>query len=118
MKIVATTKTPMGQTVDWIPRESQGNVASPPPALQIKPGDNVTSATAELHMEGAERGPEGTVPILRKNLDNLKFDEPLEKFLNKVRGARPGIEKKGTVSVQAGTHRYGKASSSPRPRMS
>ena len=107
MKIVATTNTPMGQTVDWIPRESQGNVASPPPALQVKPGGSVTLATPELEMEGAERGPEGTVPVLRKNLDNLKFDEPLEKFLNKVKGARPGIESKDIVSVRAGTHRYG-----------
>jgi hypothetical protein len=107
LKILATTKTPMGQTVDWIPRESQGTIASPPPSIKVEAGENVILATPELEMEGAERGPEGTVPVLRKNLDAIKPKEPLAKYLNKVRGARPGMQKNG-LSAQAGGHRYGK----------
>ena len=102
MNILATTTTPMGQTVDWIPIESQGTIASAPPKPTPKPGDNITFATPELAMSGAEKGPSGTVPILRKNLDNLKFDQPLEQFLNKRRGTSSN-----TVTAQAGVHRYG-----------
>ncbi|MCJ1327618.1 hypothetical protein MMC10_004289 [Thelotrema lepadinum] len=108
MKIMATTTTPMGQTVDWIPVESQGTIASPPPKPAPKSGDNVTFATPELAMDGAQKGPEGTVPVLRKNLDGLKFDEPLEKFLNKLHGTRRTGKQDSTLSAQAGgVHRYG-----------
>ena len=109
LKILATTETPMGQTIDWIPRESQGTLASPPPSSNLKPGDKVTYATPELEMSGAVKGPEGAVPVLRKNLDGMKFDQPLEVILNKVRGSRLGAKQDNTLSAQAGpgTHRYG-----------
>src|SRR5215831_19112938 len=74
LKIVKTTSTPRGQLLDWVPIESQhpkGQIASPPPgpvpmAEQHQDGErNEEWGRAELEHPGVERGPEGTVPILR-----------------------------------------------------
>ena len=60
-------------------------------------------------MPKAPKGPEGAVPVLRKNLDNLDLDQPLEQFLGKVRGkARlPSGDTTSPPAAQAGVHRYG-----------
>ncbi|MCJ1376907.1 hypothetical protein MMC20_008152 [Loxospora ochrophaea] len=114
LQIVKTTKTPSGQTVDWIPIESQGTIATPPPLPAVSSDKTTIPAVAELNLEGAEKGPEGTVPILQKNLDAIDFKQPLAKYECKVRGARPpGLHKTttpaATPSPQAGSgvHRYG-----------
>ena len=113
LNILATTTSPSGQVIDWIPIESQGEIASPPPPPTVQNGGNVPVAVAELDMDGAEKGPEGTVPILRKNLDAIEFKEPLSKYLNKIRGAHPSKDKQSTQEKEdpqpqaAATHRYG-----------
>ena len=113
LSILATTTSPTGQIIDWIPVESQGIVATPPPSPAIQSDRGASVAVAELDMEGAEKGPKGTVPVLRKNLDAIEFKEPLSKYLNKVRGAQPGKDAPSTLGEDApvpqagGTHRYG-----------
>ena len=69
--IVKTTRTPSGQIVDWVRRESQapgGRIASPPPlsAPDLATGGSTHgAATFELADPAVERGPAGTVPLLR-----------------------------------------------------
>ena len=106
LNILATTTSPTGQVIDWIPIESQGKIAATPPAPVVQV-DGIAVAVAELDSEGAQKGPEGTVPILRKNLDAIEFKEPLSKYLNKIRGARPGLDKDALLPQAGGVHRYG-----------
>jgi hypothetical protein len=100
LKIVKTTTTPSGQTIDWVPIDSQahsGKIASAPPAELARGGHEKPVAAAEHrarehegHGHGAhghgghervaktvsaelddpsiERGPPGTVPILRPDI--------------------------------------------------
>lgn len=91
MNIVRTTKSPHGQVIDWIPRESQlrrgQGLAAPPPCcnqqhevIAERPDRRVRF---ELEDPKVDRGPEGTVPVLRKNLDAIRFSQPLRKLLGK-----------------------------------
>jgi hypothetical protein len=122
-RIVKTTPTPRGQLVDWIPIESQhpkGLIASPPPgpALLAERGAETErveiAARAELEHADLERGPEGTVPVLRKKLDALGYTRSLKKYLSKTRGHR--IARLGRTGFPApeedGTHRYGSSGQS------
>lgn len=90
LDIVRTTRTPHGQVIDWIPRESQlrpeHKLAEPPPAEYRHRSDEERPdrlARFELEDPKVERGPEGTVPILRKNLDGISFSQSLRKLLGK-----------------------------------
>lgn len=69
LKVVKTTVTDSGQVIDWIVPESQGELASPPPAppKNRRGGGNAKMVRLEALLAGdaASRGPEGTVPILR-----------------------------------------------------
>ncbi len=98
LKIVKTTKTPSGQTLDWIPVESQdpaGRIASPPPAISAnhEPVDKLRP-TKPLHFEltnpKVERGPAGTVPLVRPDISRLTRTIPLKDFLRKPPGGRRG----------------------------
>ena len=93
LKVVKTTRTARGQLLDWIPIESQhprGRIASPPP--RHAPFEDSSTekreepAVAELDHDASERGPAGTVPILRKKLDSLGYNKPLRQYLAKYRG--------------------------------
>jgi hypothetical protein len=87
LEIAATTETPRGQVIDWIPIESQRadrTIAKPPPtpreaAARLKD----EHAVPELEYFGCKRGPKGTVPVLRKKLAALAFDRPLSLYLSK-----------------------------------
>jgi hypothetical protein len=72
LNVVKTTVTE-ANTIDWIPIESQGEIASPPPPRAIKRDatSNATTPISELEVPGAELGPPGTVPVPRVNLDYL-----------------------------------------------
>ena len=115
LEIVATTQLPTGQVLDWIPRDSQagGKVAEPPP-LPIgrkRKADQRRSeylATASLEEKGAERGPKGTVPIARRNLEALHSNLTLKKYLSKTRGHRV-LNLRGmghAMPEEDGNHRY------------
>ena len=81
MEIVRTTKTPQGQVIDWIRRESQlrrgERLAEPPPFAYNAPAASKErpDRLVQFELEDAktERGPEGTVPVLRTNLDGIRF---------------------------------------------
>lgn len=63
-KVVATTREG-NQTIDWIVRDSQGIIASPPPLppSSAKRGDSALNFASVFGQR--EAGPPGTVPILR-----------------------------------------------------
>jgi Neprosin len=94
LKIVKTTKTPSGQTVDWIPIESQvtrGKIASPPPAhvLPARVEDKhrpVKPVSFDLDDLKVERGPAGTVPVVRPNISQLTRTVELKDYLTKKGG--------------------------------
>src|SRR5882672_8004558 len=91
LQVACTTRTPYGQVIDWIPRESQlkrgQTLAEPPPGTHDAPAVNKERPDRlvrfELEDPKVERGPEGTVPVLRKNLDGIRFSQPLRKLLAK-----------------------------------
>lgn len=91
LDIVCTTRTPHGQVIDWIPRDSQlrpGRTIAKPPRGS-SPADGVDDERPdrpvrfELEDSKVERGPRGTVPVLRKNLDGIRFTQSLRKLLGK-----------------------------------
>jgi hypothetical protein len=94
LKIVRTTTTPNGQTLDWIPVESQvarGKIASPPPAhfLHARVEDThrpVKAVTLELDDLEVERGPAGTVPVVRPELSRLTRTIEVQDYLTKKGG--------------------------------
>lgn len=94
LKVVKTTTTPGGQTLDWIPIESQlreGTIATPPPVDKIPVVEQDTlkptkAAGFELDDPNVERGPAGTVPILRPDLSLLTKTVALQDFLSKRGG--------------------------------
>jgi hypothetical protein len=114
LQIIKTTISPRGQTIDWIPIESQHpgkKIATPPPTPdgRWREGQHPELlAVPELKAAGADRGPKGTVPILRKNLQALGYTKSLKKYLSKTRGHR--IVRLGGRGLAApeedGQHRY------------
>jgi hypothetical protein len=89
LKIVKTTTTPSGQTLDWVPIESQVaaavKLASAPPTtlLPVRTEDAqrpVKLVGFELDDLKVERGPAGTVPILRPDLSRLTKTVALKDF--------------------------------------
>jgi hypothetical protein len=94
LKIVKTTTTPSGQTLDWVPIESQnptGMIASPPPTASMpdrvedkaKP---VKAVGFELDDPKVERGPAGTVPLVRPDLSRLTRTIALKDYMTKKGG--------------------------------
>jgi neprosin-like protein len=92
LDVIKTTKTPSGQILDWIKIESQvptGQVASPPPEIDRlvyargKMKDQLVKFELEESKSKVERGPEGTVPVLREDLKKLRFTKSLSDHLSK-----------------------------------
>ena len=107
LKIVKTTTHPSGQLVDWISRDSQGAIAKAPPLSLAKGGTQGGKVTpfsktdtekdvplAELELEGAERGPEGTVPIARQDLKLITGNITLAQRM--LKSPPPGLAKRQT----------------------
>ena len=94
LRIVKTTSTPSGMVLDWVPIESQvsgGKIATPPPAPQARvdaPLRQVKPLTFELDDPSVERGPSGTVPIVRPDLSRLNRTVALTDYLTKRGGLR------------------------------
>lgn len=95
LDIVTTTVTDSGQVIDWIRPESQiasGNLASPPPQperphMPDVEHDNVIPSVGELVRQQHARGPAGTVPVVRRDIDEvinaMMPPEHLQDFLSK-----------------------------------
>jgi hypothetical protein len=62
LQILKTTTTPHGQTIDWVVKGSQGDIASPPPPLS-NTGPGVEYL--DQFLATLPEGPAGTVPIVR-----------------------------------------------------
>lgn len=99
LKIAKTTKTPSGQTLDWVPIDSQtasGHIAAPPPAKSFahsqKNGGTtktdwpVTPVSFELQHPSVEQGPPNTVPILRPDISHLTRTIQLKDYFSKRGG--------------------------------
>jgi hypothetical protein len=77
LDVVATTKLPDGQVIDWVPRESQvrgGVIAAPPDenvVLSLRGSRRARLAEPALARRDARHGPEGTVPIARPVLTQI-----------------------------------------------
>jgi hypothetical protein len=90
LEIKATTRTPAGQILDWVPIESQvrsGKLASPPrkPEPFVFDTRKLKDRVLRFELEDpkVERGPKGTVPIVRKDLARLRYTKPLKDYLSK-----------------------------------
>ncbi|KAI9756060.1 MAG: hypothetical protein M4579_004030 [Chaenotheca gracillima] len=112
LNIVKTTTSSRGSTIDWVKIDSQGPIAAAPPA----PGPSHFKSTlvAELDQEGSEKGPQGTIPVVRKNLDLISYTKSLDDYLSKTRGTRRGMprifsvaEDEPPAAQDTATHRYG-----------
>jgi hypothetical protein len=103
---IRTTRTSAGRLLDWVPIESQtpdGTIATPPPASSVTPATageqsdaqaTVPAPLAEISRVSfaipEDRGPEGTVPILR--------DMPGHRSRVMARGAdKKGVRRNGTA---------------------
>jgi hypothetical protein len=90
LTIVATTTTHNGQTIDWIPKESQvpgGKIETPPtfdPTVASAPDPKSSPSTARpqfgtpkqahVGLEADEIGPPGTVPVVRFDVEGYLAD--------------------------------------------
>jgi hypothetical protein len=72
LNVKATTTTDT-TTIDWIPIDSQGHVASPPPGKIVSlSASNASKPVSELQQPGAQLGPPGTVPVPQVSPDYLQ----------------------------------------------
>lgn len=122
LDVVATTRTPSGQVLDWVPIESQlkrgQKLATPPPEpARLDFGTGRTRQRPvifELEDAVAARGPKGTVPIVRRDLALLRGVRSLDDHLRKHghRTYEMFIDERDSVHVPAdGTaHEYGYSS--------
>ncbi len=84
LKVAKTTLTPSGQTLDWVPIESQTKekIATPPPPDPTRvTTPDPKRPTKPGSFDTGEVGPAGHVPILRPDLSKLKVG--LKEFRSK-----------------------------------
>ncbi len=117
LQIIETTRTPSGQILDWVPIESQhpkGIIAHPPPEskrLILSKGKKKDHyARFELEESTVQRGPKGTVPILRKDLSKMHVTKSLKDYLSRNgRSGKYSIRKDNRFIAspeEGGNHRY------------
>jgi len=94
-EVVTQTTTPSGQQLDWVPAESQiggARLAYPPDEDRpptYRDDRRAEAVSFELQRTGAERGPEGTVPLVRKPIEEIRPGVALQDWLAK--GNRPKV---------------------------
>ena len=124
-EVVMQTRTPGGLLLDWVPIESQlgcDKLADPPeedrPLLPDRSAIERREAyvSFELDREGAVRGPRGTVPMWRRDLERLCPMRTLQDYLSKH--GRANIITRGPTGESiafpedGGTHKYANTSQS------
>jgi hypothetical protein len=69
---VATTRTPLGQTIDWVHPHPEALKRVPPPPPQRPAGDTTPDGfqPTELEVSPSARGPAGTVPVVRFDVED------------------------------------------------
>jgi len=120
LEIARTTKTPGGQTIDWIPIESQvpkqRGIAEPPSRnvkMELRGDRAAKFVKFELEDRKVERGPAGTVPVLRKDLKHISLNQSLDKLLGKYPTAKHRFPVAGRMQPSPsvdGPHRYASTS--------
>jgi Neprosin len=122
LEIVKTTRTASGQRLDWVPIESQlprgKKIATPPsediPARMSAGKRAVQPVKFELEHDYNARGPDGTVPILRRDLRKMRYVKSLDDFLSKHghKTYSMFIDERESVEVPAdnSSHEYGNSS--------
>jgi len=93
LQVTKTTRTSSGQTVDWIPIESQSDqeIASPPPSespYTIAAGVDAERPTQGAKFEEVEQGPAGHVPVRRPDLSQVPHTISLERLHSKRGGLK------------------------------
>lgn len=85
--VITQTRTAVGDYVDWVPAESQvDGVLAEPPSLDDAghdPQRPTLAAARTLLAPDVERGPSGTVPVLRKEVGELRPVGNLQDYLAK-----------------------------------
>ena len=102
LRITTTTTTPDGQTLDWVPVESQASaaIASPPPAL-ASPAPSPSSAAAaaqarpvtSVSFDIGDTGPAGHVPVLRPDPASIDSLDRLARVQSKSGGLRVNVNR-------------------------
>jgi hypothetical protein len=121
-EVVARTKTKGGLELDWVPVETQvreGKLADPPEEdgpIEV-PGDKRRAEllSFELEHEGAERGPKGTIPMVRKPLERIRPGIGLNDWLAKGTHAKRLAafdDPRELALPQADAHKYANTSQS------
>lgn len=67
LPILKTTTTSKGQILDWVPLDSQGHIARPPPLSLLKRTPTAQDVAIVNAIKPQDSGPAGTVPILRSH---------------------------------------------------
>ncbi len=122
-EVVVSTHTESGQLLDWSPVESQlsGDKLADPPEEDRPYVDSDRDRPAlplrfELESDNAERGPSGTVPLVRKNIEAIRPIARLDDWLSKTGHAvrqRPVDAPEGFEFPESGgTHKYANTSQS------
>jgi hypothetical protein len=87
LPVLKTTRTPSGQLLDWVPIEAQqpqGKIATPPPHKSRRADEpSRQPATFEMDDPRIERGPAGTVPVLRRDFSRLHVTDKLRDYPRK-----------------------------------
>jgi len=103
LRITTTTTTPDGQTLDWVPVESQTSaaIASPPPAappsaasLAASPASAASARpTASVSLDIGDAGPAGHVPVLRPDPAAIVSLDRLARVQSKSGGLRVNVNR-------------------------
>ena len=122
-EVVMQTRTQGGLLLDWVPIESQlgcDKLADPPEEDRpVLPDRSVTEqreafVSFELNREGAVRGPRGTVPMWRRDLERMCPMRTLQDYLSK--NGRANFFKRSPTGERiafpedGGTHKYANTS--------
>jgi hypothetical protein len=99
LRITTTTATPDGQTLDWIPVESQTSAAigAPPPAVPPSAASLAVSAsaperpTASVSFDIGDAGPAGHVPVPRPDPARIDSLDRLARVQSKSGGLRVNV---------------------------
>lgn len=122
-EVVARTKTRGGLELDWVPVESQphgARLATPPEEdrpVELDQGKQRAELIQfELEREDAERGPEGTVPLVRRPIDRIRPIVGLNDWLAKGLRANivtpPDDPREIALPGSGSTHKYASTSQS------